>query len=277
VRTSRDDSRDVKIESFSISVHGKQLFDDCVFELNYGRRYGMIGLNGSGKSTLLSVIAARMVDIPEHLDIWHLHEEAKPSDRTALESVIDVVRAEQERLEKLEEHILETQGGDSMQLVDIYEKLEKLDPATFEKRAGELLDGLGFTQTQMHKMTKDMSGGWRMRVALAQALFVSPSILLLDEPTNHLDLGACVWLENYLSTYPRCLLVISHSQDFLNGVCTNMMHLTVQVRRARAGAPRRAATPPPARPRLALSPRRGRDRVRRERRAARAAPRAHAR
>ena len=67
-----------------------------------------------------------------------------------------------------------------------------------------------------------------MRVALAQALFVSPSILLLDEPTNHLDLGACVWLENYLSTYPRCLLVISHSQDFLNGVCTNMMHLTVQ-------------------------------------------------
>jgi ATP-binding cassette subfamily F protein 2 len=228
VLTSRPDSRDVKIENFSISVHGKQLFDDCVFELNYGRRYGLIGLNGSGKSTLLSVLAARMVDIPEHLDIWHLHEEAKPSDRTAIESVIDVVRDEQVRLEKLEETILETQGGDSPALEDVYEKLEKLDPATFEKRAGELLNGLGFTQTQMHKMTKDMSGGWRMRVALAQALFVSPSILLLDEPTNHLDLGACVWLENYLSTYPQCLLVISHSQDFLNGVCTNMMHLTVQ-------------------------------------------------
>ncbi|KAG8468628.1 hypothetical protein KFE25_013711 [Diacronema lutheri] len=228
VLTSRKDSRDVKLENFSISVHGKQLFDDCTFELNYGRRYGLIGLNGSGKSTLLSVLAARMVEIPEHLDIWHLHEEAKPSDRTALESVIDVVRDEQTRLEKLEETILETQGGDSPALEEIYEKLEKLDPATFEKRAGELLNGLGFTQTQMHKMTKDMSGGWRMRVALAQALFVSPSILLLDEPTNHLDLGACVWLENYLSTYPRCLLVISHSQDFLNGVCTNMMHLTVQ-------------------------------------------------
>lgn len=103
VLTSRKDSRDVKVENFSISVHGKQLFDDCTFELNYGRRYGLIGLNGSGKSTLLSVLAARMVEIPEHLDIWHLHEEAKPSDRTALESVIDVVRDEQIRLEKLEE------------------------------------------------------------------------------------------------------------------------------------------------------------------------------
>lgn len=149
VLTSRKDSRDVKIENFSISVHGKQLFDDCTFELNYGRRYGMIGLNGSGKSTLLSVLAARMVEIPEHLDIWHLHEEAKPSDRSAIESVIDVVRDEQLRLEKLEEHIIETQGGDSPALNDIYEKLEKLDPSTFEKRAGELLNGLGFTQTQV--------------------------------------------------------------------------------------------------------------------------------
>jgi len=228
VLTTRKDSRDVKLEQFSISVHGKQLFDDCTFELNYGRRYGLIGLNGSGKSTLLSVLAARMVEIPEHLDIWHLHTEARPSDRSAIEAVIDVVRDEQKRLEALEERVLEEEGGDSPMLEVIYEKLEKLDPATFEKRAGELLHGLGFTQQQMAKKTKDMSGGWRMRVALAQALFVSPSILLLDEPTNHLDLGACVWLENYLSTYDKCLLVISHSQDFLNTVCTNIMHLTNQ-------------------------------------------------
>ena len=75
----------------------------------------------------------------------------------------------------------------------------------------------------MHKKTKDMSGGWRMRVALARALFISPSMLLLDEPTNHLDLEACVWLEDYLSRYPKILVVVSHSQDFLNGVCTRMM------------------------------------------------------
>merc|ERR1719183_1101969 len=78
----------------------------------------------------------------------------------------------------------------------------------------------------MARKTKHMSGGWKMRVALARALFIKPSLLLLDEPTNHLDLGACVWLERYLATYPSILMLISHSQDFLNGVCTNTMQLT---------------------------------------------------
>merc|ERR1719159_2127135 len=103
-----------------------------------------------------------------------------------------------------------------------------MDPETFEARACELLHGLGFTAAMMHKHTKDMSGGWRMRVALAQALFVQPTLLLLDEPTNHLDLEACVWLENYLATWPSMLICISHSQDFLNTVCTNIMQLTVK-------------------------------------------------
>merc|ERR1712083_641316 len=82
------------------------------------------------------------------------------------------------------------------------EKLDKMDPSQFIPEAGLLLHGLGFSETMMHKMTKDMSGGWRMRVALAQALFQKPTLLILDEPTNHLDLGACVWLEEYLAKYP---------------------------------------------------------------------------
>merc|ERR1712160_129888 len=118
------------------------------------------------------------------------------------------------------------EGPEDPRLESIYEKLEKIDPSTFEKRAGELLFGLGFSQTMMARATKDMSGGWRMRVALAQALFVSPTLLVLDEPTNHLDLGACVWLEDHLKTYPNTLLFTSHSEDFMNGVCTNIMQLT---------------------------------------------------
>eukprot|EP00501_MAST-03F_sp_TOSAG23-6_P001002 GSMAST32.ASY1.ANO1.1042.1 assembled CDS len=202
--TSREDSRDVQIENFNITLYGRELVADTTLALNYGRRIGLIGGNGSGKSTLLMAIATRQIPIPDHIDIWHLHEEAKPSDRTAMECTIDTVKLE-------------------AKLTDLYERLDDLSPETFEMRAGELLFGLGFSQEMMNKATKDMSGGWRMRVALAQALLVEPKLLLLDEPTNHLDLGACVWLENYLSTYKKCLLVTSHSQDFLNTVCTNII------------------------------------------------------
>ncbi len=115
---------------------------------------------------------------------------------------------------------------DSPLLDDLFERIESLDASTFEARAGQLLHGLGFTAALMKKQTKDLSGGWRMRVALAKALFVKPTLLLLDEPTNHLDLGAVVWLEEYLKTYDRILVIISHSQDFMNTVCTNIMELT---------------------------------------------------
>lgn len=126
-------------------------------------------------------------------------------------------------MERLAEEILTEEGPESDALMDIYDRQAELDPTTFVPRASSILIGLGFEPETLHKKTKDMSGGWRMRVALARALFISPSMLLLDEPTNHLDLGACVWLEDYLSRYPKILVVVSHSQDFLNGVCTNMM------------------------------------------------------
>merc|ERR1712166_627406 len=152
--------------------------------------------------------------------------EAKPEEITAIQAVVDVVLKEHTRLEALMVTWVEDAEG-NMELIGIVgDKLDKMDPETFEARACELLHGLGFTEAMMNKFTKDMSGGWRMRVSLAQALFVEPTLLLLDEPTNHLDLGACVWLEEYLKTYPNTLLFTSHSEDFMNGVCTNIMQLT---------------------------------------------------
>ena len=226
VLASRETALDVKIERFSMQVNGTELISECNLEMNHGRRYGLIGQNGCGKSNLLSAIAKREIPIPEHIDIYHLREEAMPSDRTALESVVDHIKLEIEKLRKKEEDLMANYGPGDERLQVIYERLEELDPSMFETKAAELLFGLGFDKNMMQRATKDMSGGWRMRVSLARALFAAPELLLLDEPTNHLDLSAVVWLENYLAKYNKCLVVVSHSQDFLDGVCTHIIRLT---------------------------------------------------
>lgn len=222
---SRPLERDIKIGAFSLSAYGQVLITDTMIELTVGRRYGLIGSNGSGKSTFLKCLAEREVPIPHHIDLHYLAEEAEASDTTAIDYLLEHARAELKRLENEIETILD-EDPDCALLDSVYQKIDDLDPDTFEKRAAVLLRGLGFSDPDMHKATKDMSGGWRMRVALGLCLFISPMLLLLDEPTNHLDLEACVWLEKYLSTYPYCLVVVSHSQDFLNGVCTNIVDIT---------------------------------------------------
>jgi len=217
-------SRDIHIESLSLTFHGHDLIVDSELELNYGRRYGLLGLNGCGKSTLLTAIGCRELPIPEHMDIYHLTHEIEASDMSALQAVVSCDE-ERVKLEK-EAEILAAQddgGGDALDRV--YERLEAIDASTAEKRAAEILYGLGFNKQMQAKKTRDFSGGWRMRIALARALFMNPTILLLDEPTNHLDLEACVWLEEMLKKFDRILVVISHSQDFLNGVCTNIIHM----------------------------------------------------
>ncbi|KAN0085548.1 P-loop containing nucleoside triphosphate hydrolase protein [Elaphomyces granulatus] len=225
VLASMMSSRDVKITSSSLVFHGKVLFNDSIIELNYGRRYGLLGENGCGKSTLLKAIDKREFPVPEHVDIYLLNEGAPPSDLGALEWVVREAENEMDRLDRLAEEILERDGPDSPILEDLYERMESMDQSTFLTRAALILTGLGFNKYTIGKKTKDMSGGWRMRVALAKALFVKPSLLLLDDPTAHLDLEACVWLEEYLKKWERTLVLVSHSQDFLNGVCTTMIDM----------------------------------------------------
>ncbi|KAF2457219.1 ribosome biogenesis ABC transporter Arb1 [Lineolata rhizophorae] len=225
VLASLESSRDVKITSASLVFHGKVLFNDTTLEVNYGRRYGLLGENGCGKSTLLKAIDKREFPFPEHIDIYLLNEGAPKTDLGALEWVVTEAENEMARLEKLAEDILERDGPDSPVLEDLYERVESMDPQTFHTRASLILTGLGFNKKTINKKTKDMSGGWRMRVALGKALFVKPALLLLDDPTAHLDLEACVWLEEYLKKWDRTLLLVSHSMDFLNGVCTNMIDM----------------------------------------------------
>ncbi|CAK8536193.1 unnamed protein product [Lathyrus sativus] len=217
-------SRDIRIESLSVTFHGHDLIVDSELELNYGRRYGLLGLNGCGKSTLLTAIGLRELPIPEHMDIYHLSREIEASDMSALEAVISCDE-ERLRLEKEAEILGAQDDGGGEALERVYERLEAMDASTAEKRAAEILFGLGFNKQMQAKKTCDFSGGWRMRIALARALFMNPTILLLDEPTNHLDLEACVWLEENLKKFDRILVVVSHSQDFLNGVCTNIIHM----------------------------------------------------
>lgn len=228
VLSSMESSRDIKVTSASLVFHGKVLFNDSTIELNYGRRYGLLGENGCGKSTLLKAIDKREFPIPSHIDIYLLNEGAPPSELGALEWVVKEAENEMDRLDKLAEEILEKDGPESPLLEDLYERMETMDPSTFHTRASLILTGLGFNKNTISKKTKDMSGGWRMRVALAKALFVKPSLLLLDDPTAHLDLEACVWLEEYLKKWDRTLVLVSHSMDFLNGVCTTMIDMRQQ-------------------------------------------------
>ncbi|KAG9624381.1 ABC transporter domain-containing protein, partial [Aureobasidium melanogenum] len=225
VLASQEASRDVKITSASLVFHGKVLFNDTTLEVNYGRRYGLLGENGCGKSTLLKAINAREFPFPDHIDIYLLNEGAPLTDLGALEWVVRQAEEELARLERLVESILEENGPEDPRLEEIYERMDGMDPSTFQTRASLILTGLGFNKKTIHKKTRDMSGGWRMRVALAKALFVKPSLLLLDDPTAHLDLEACVWLEEYMKKWDRTLILVSHSMDFLNGVCTNMIDM----------------------------------------------------
>jgi len=226
-------AKDINVRDVTISFHGANLIENTDFALNYGNRYGFIGPNGSGKSTIMKAIAARCLPIPASVDLFFLDQEYPVTDTPALDAVFEVDDA-RNQLEAEAEAVNDAIGATddeaeqtelSERLSQLYERLDELDAATAEARASAILHGLGFTPKMQKMPTKSFSGGWRMRVALARALFLQPTCLVLDEPTNHLDMEAVFWLEDYLAQWTKILFFVSHSQDFMNSVCTHVVRL----------------------------------------------------
>lgn len=226
-----ENASDIKLEKFSISAHGKQLFVNADLLIVAGRRYGLVGPNGKGKTTLLKHIANRALSIPPNIDVLLCEQEVQADDTPAVQAVL---KADTRRLKLLEEErslqALLEKGEDSVaeRLDKVYEELRAIGAAAAEAKARRILAGLSFTPEMQNRPTKKFSGGWRMRVSLARALFMEPTLLMLDEPTNHLDLNAVIWLNNYLQGWKKTLLIVSHDQSFLDEVCTDIMHLDNQ-------------------------------------------------
>lgn len=219
-------TRDVRIENFSLSYHEKELLVDTDLVLASPRRYGLIGRNGSGKTTLLRHLAHRQLPVPDCMSILYIEQEIEGGEDTVTEVIL---KTDVERTNLLaEEELLCASGSDSERLAAIYERMAEIEVDEAPSRVASILEGLQFTAEMQQQKTKSLSGGWRMRVALARALFVQPDLLLLDEPTNHLDLHAVVWLEDYLQSWPNTLVVVSHVREFLDAVCTDIVHVLNQ-------------------------------------------------
>ena len=240
-------SKDIKVDGIDVSIGGKRILLDTNLTLAYGRRYGLVGQNGIGKSTLLRALSKREVAIPTHISILHVEQEIAGDETTALQAVLDAdvwrkhLLKEQEKiitelaeLEAERASMADTSAdaakldkqreGLDITLSDVQSKLAEMESDKAEPRAASILAGLGFSHERQQFATKTFSGGWRMRLALARALFCEPDLLLLDEPSNMLDVPSITFLSEYLQSYPSTILVVSHDRAFLNEVATDIIH-----------------------------------------------------
>ncbi|NXB86284.1 ABCF3 protein, partial [Vidua chalybeata] len=240
--SGKNKSYDVRIENFDVSFGERVLLTGADLNLAFGRRYGLVGRNGLGKTTLLKMIASQSLRIPSHISILHVEQEVAGDETPALQSVLEcdttresLLREERDLTAKISSG--RGEGTEGARLSEIYAKLEEIEADKAPARASVILAGLGFNAKMQQQTTKEFSGGWRMRLALARALFArlpSPSLLtsvpfpLPSEPTNMLDVRAILWLESYLQTWQSTILVVSHDRNFLNAVATDIIHLHSQ-------------------------------------------------
>ncbi|PZX32299.1 putative ABC transporter, atp_binding component [Cupriavidus phytorum] len=228
----------IRIDQLVLQRGTKVLFDHTSVTLNPGERVGLVGANGSGKSTLFALLRGELhpdggdVSVPAQWRVAHVAQETPAVSRTAVDYVIDG----DTRLREIEAAIAAAQAsGDGSAEGEAHAAYADADGYTAPARAEALLLGLGFTLAQVSQPVASFSGGWRMRLNLAQALMCPSDLLLLDEPTNHLDLDAIVWLEDWLARYPGTLVMISHDREFLDAICNVTVHIENQQLRRYGG------------------------------------------
>jgi ATP-binding cassette subfamily F protein 3 len=207
------------------------LLDNASATINPGQKVGLVGKNGCGKSTLISLLKNEMsadagnLTFPSNWSLAWVNQETPALDVPAIEYVIDGDR----EFRRLESELRDANDrDDGHAIATLHGKLDAIQAWTIPARAASLLSGLGFTQNQLQQPVKSFSGGWRMRLNLAQALILRSDLLLLDEPTNHLDLDAVIWLEKWLKSYDGTLVLISHDRDFLDPIVDKILHIEQQ-------------------------------------------------
>ncbi len=215
----------LRINDLTCRIGDRLLFDCASAQVAVGQRVGLVGRNGAGKSTLFRLIMGEVgadsgtLMVRPRARLGWVAQEIPDGDDSLLERVL---AAGGERTALLAE---EATAVDPVRIAEIHERLVTIEAHAAPARAAAILAGLGFSSVRQMEPVQALSGGWRMRVALAAALFAHPDLLLLDEPTNHLDLEATLWLEGHLSSYPGTLLLISHDRDLLNKVVGRILHI----------------------------------------------------
>ena len=214
----------LQIRDLTFNAWGRKFFDHASVSLPPGAKVGLIGRNGVGKSTLFKLILGQLhagddeISLPKTARIGSVDQEHPATPFTLLETVLEADEERHGLLTRLE-------TADPEEMGEIWGRLIEIDSDAAPAKASEILVGLGFTQEDLARPMSEFSGGWRMRVALAAALFAEPDMLLLDEPTNYLDLEGALWLEARLQKYPHTALIVSHDRELLNNSCTHMLHL----------------------------------------------------
>lgn len=218
----------IRIQDLTLQRGPQRLLEGAELTLHAGRKAGLIGANGAGKSSLFALLRGELVpdagscQLPPDWRIAHMRQEVDTLTRIAVDYVLDG----DQHLRRIEADLSAAEASqDGVALGRLHAELDAADGYTAQARARKLLAGLGFSNAQMDLPVGDFSGGWRMRLNLAQALMCPSDLLLLDEPTNHLDLDAILWLEEWLKGYPGTLLLISHDRDFLDAVVDHIAHV----------------------------------------------------